>query len=95
MTKFLKKQLQTGNIHFDSRFQRRPSIRLRRLCQGKAVYITAAREQRKRIQEELRTDRAPMIHPNVSQLARISCLSHLLIMLLCGASIRSFIEPEC
>lgn len=63
MTKFLRKQLRTGKIHFGSWSQRRPSIRLRRVCQGKAVYIMAAREQRKRIQEELRTDGAPMITP--------------------------------
>lgn len=51
MTKFLRKQLRTGKIHFDSWFQRRPSIRLRRVYQGKAVYIMAAREQRKRAQD--------------------------------------------
>lgn len=94
MTKFLRKLLQTGKIHFDSPFQRRPPIRLRRVCQGKAVYIVAAREQRKRIQEQLGTDRAPMIHPDVPQLAHTSCLSHLLIMLSGDASIRSFTGPE-
>lgn len=94
MTKFLRKQLQTGKIHFDSWFQRGPSIRPRRVCQGKAAYIMAAREQRKRIQEELGTDGAPNDTPWCQPASPTSCLSHLQIMLSGDASITSFTGSE-